>query len=183
MFIVDAKEESYYDDSPNPVADIMSVELFKGKVCSCPALRPFKGKEKENSKGMVEYSFDISKADQIFDYLLKDKSIRLLRGHEIPPLEELKAKKYCKCHNSLNHASSKCILFKKAIQKAIKEGRFKLVDKGIEEMILDSDIFYVMEINMVFFSGSDKGKGRKNYQQVWVPNQIALLRNLKGRTQ
>lgn len=42
----------------------------------------------------------------------------------------MKGKKYYKCHNSYSHA----------IQKAIKDGRFKLVDKGIVEMTMDQDM-------------------------------------------
>lgn len=73
----------------------MSVEIVKGKVYTCPSLRLAKGMEKKNFEGKVEYSFDISKAGQIFDYLLKDKQIRLVDGNKIPPFEEIEGNKYC----------------------------------------------------------------------------------------
>ena len=40
---------------------------------TCPALRPLKGKEVARLENKNEYMFDISKADQIFNYLLKDQ--------------------------------------------------------------------------------------------------------------
>ena len=42
------------------------------------------------------YLFDISKAYQIFYYLMKDKQIKLPESHKIPIAEEIKGKKYCK---------------------------------------------------------------------------------------
>lgn len=85
-------------------------------------------------------------------------------GHKIPPPEELKNNKYYKWQNSFNHATSNCIVIRKAIQRAIKEGRFKLADKGIAEMTVYSDPFPVMEKNMVSLSGlhesEQRGKGK-----------------------
>lgn len=65
--IVDVEDDSDNDDSSGPAKDIMSAEIVMGKVYTCPAPRPAKGKEKENFEGKVEYSFDISKDDEIFD--------------------------------------------------------------------------------------------------------------------
>lgn len=113
------------------MTDIKSPEIVKGKVYSFPVLRPTKGKE--NSEGKTAYSFDISKAYQIFNSLLKDKKIQLIDCNTIPPPEEQKGKKYCKWHNSCNHATSNCIVIRKAIQKAIKEGRFITVDKAYQK--------------------------------------------------
>lgn len=73
------------DDSVGLIANIISIDIVKGKVYTCPTLKPAKGIERENSEGKVEYYLDISKADHIFTYLLKDKQIWLLDGHKIPP--------------------------------------------------------------------------------------------------
>lgn len=78
----------------------------------------------------------------------------------------MKRKKYCKCHNSYNHATSNFIVFRKSIQKAIKEGRFKLDDKGVAKMTVETDPFPMMGINMVSFSGAEKGKSGVKY--FWV---------------
>lgn len=75
----------------------MATELIKGKPYSCPTLQPFKGKESKRKESCL---FDISKAEHIFDYLVKDQQIRLLEGQRIPLLEELRNKRYCKWHNA-----------------------------------------------------------------------------------
>ena len=43
-----------------------------------------------------KYSFDIYKADEIFDHLLEGKKIKLLDDVKLPSIEVLKGKKYCK---------------------------------------------------------------------------------------
>ena len=73
--------------------EIVAAEILKRKTYTCPAPRPLEGKEVTEKE---KFLFDISKADQIFNYLLKDKQIRLPKGHRIPSAEELKNKKYCK---------------------------------------------------------------------------------------
>ena len=90
--------------------------------------------------------FDISKANQIFDYLVKDKQIKLLKDHKIPPANEMKGKKYCKWHYSYTHMSNNCTIFRIAIQKALKEGKLKLAEKG--DMLVDTNPFG-LSINMV----------------------------------
>lgn len=74
-----------------------------------------KGKEVQALKSKMEYTFDISKANQIFDHLLKDQQIRLIEGHKIPSTEELKNKKYCQWHNSYTRSTANCVVFRKAI--------------------------------------------------------------------
>ena len=108
--------------------------------------------------------FNIFKANQIFDHLLKDQQIKLPNGHKIPLSEELKNKKYCKWHLSYNHAIVYYVVFRNAIQKALKEGRFKLADYRIVKMIVDSDLFLSVTTNMIstsslnFHPKSNKGK-------------------------
>lgn len=82
--MVDVAEDSNYDYS----VDNMVAEIVKGKAYLYPAQKPAKGKEKEEAENKDEYSFDISKANQIFDYLCKDKPIKLLDVHKIPLLRK-----------------------------------------------------------------------------------------------
>ena len=111
---------------------------MKGRPYSCPTLRPLKGKEVAKSRNREKHLFDIFRVDQIFNHLLKDLQIKLLDGYKIPSPKELKNKKYCKSHHSFNHPMVNCVVFRNAIQKALKEGRFKLVDLGIVEMTIGS---------------------------------------------
>ncbi|CAL9020639.1 unnamed protein product [Prunus brigantina] len=46
------------------------------------------------------YTFDLTKAEAIFDLLLSEKKVKLSFGHKIPKPEELKGKTFCKYHSS-----------------------------------------------------------------------------------
>ena len=85
--------------------------------------------------------FDISKADQIFDFLVKDKWIKLLEGHKLPLADQIQNLKYCKWHNSYSHYMNNCTVFRNVIQKALKEGKFKLVDKKGGGMTVNTNLF------------------------------------------
>ena len=54
------------------LSEVMVVEIVKGRLYSCLTLKPLKGKEVVPLENKEEFSFDISKANQIFDHLLKD---------------------------------------------------------------------------------------------------------------
>jgi hypothetical protein len=43
---------------------------------SCPWLK--------RPEATVEYDFDVTKTEQIFDLLLKEKQLELMAGHQIP---------------------------------------------------------------------------------------------------
>lgn len=57
----------------------MIVELIKWKPYSFPALWLFEGKEDEVKE---PYIVDISRAEQIFDYLVKDQKVWLLEDRK-----------------------------------------------------------------------------------------------------
>ncbi|BFG25204.1 hypothetical protein CerSpe_114780 [Prunus speciosa] len=82
---------------------------------------PYKQKHKS-------YSFDLSKAENIFDEPLRGKVIRLDEKHIFPKQEEVKGKLFCKWHNSFSHAINNCVQFRDAIQDLINEGKI-LLDK------------------------------------------------------
>ena len=99
----------------------MAGEFIYAKPYTYPALTPSKGKEVAKPE-KESYLFDISKVDRIFDCLVKDKKIKLPKGHKIPPVDEIKRKKYCKWHHPWMHTTNNFIVFRNAIQKALKEG-------------------------------------------------------------
>ena len=51
----------------------MATKLLGGKPYTCPTLTPTKGKEKIKIEEKEAYLFDISKVDQIIDFLVRDK--------------------------------------------------------------------------------------------------------------
>jgi hypothetical protein len=42
------------------------------------------------------YSFDVEKADEIFDILYKTNQLKIIGRHRFPSKEELKGRDYCK---------------------------------------------------------------------------------------
>ena len=126
----------------------MVAKFIHGKLYTYSALTPSKGKEAAKLEKEI-YLFDISKADQIFNCLVKDKQIKLLEGHKIPPANEVKGKKHCKWHYFWTHMTNNCITFKNTIQKALKKGRLKLAKKG--DITIDTNPFG-LSMNMVSVS-------------------------------
>ena len=57
---------------------------------------------------MKGFDFDMAKAEQIFDLLLKEKLLRLPESHKLPMAQELQGRLYCKWHHSFTHATSDC---------------------------------------------------------------------------
>ena len=87
-----------------------------------------------------KYSFDVTKADKIFDMLLKDKQISLGDYHKIPTFEQRKGKRYCKFHNIFGHWTNSCLCLRDMVQKAIDEGRLKFEEKPMK---VDIDPFHI----------------------------------------
>jgi hypothetical protein len=77
------------------------------------------------AKKLEKFSFDITKADKIFDLLLQQGQIKLSQFHTIPSAEELKRMKYCKWNNATLHDTNDCKIFRQQIQLAIEQGRLK----------------------------------------------------------
>ncbi|KAK1649434.1 hypothetical protein QYE76_067239 [Lolium multiflorum] len=68
------------------------------------------------------FDFDVTKAEQIFDLLLKEKQLKVPEGHKIPTAQELNGKPYCKWHNTFTHATNDWV-WRQQIQMAIEQGR------------------------------------------------------------
>ena len=126
----------------------MATKFVHGKPYTRPTLTPSKV-EKVAKPKKEAYLFDISKANQIFDCLVKDNQIKLLEGHKIPPANEIKGKKYSKWHHSWTHTTNNCTVFRNSVQKPLKEGKLKLAKKG--DMTVDTNLFG-LSINMVLVS-------------------------------
>ncbi|KAK1683694.1 hypothetical protein QYE76_044542 [Lolium multiflorum] len=69
------------------------------------------------------FDFDVSKAEQIFDLLLKEKQLKLPEGHKIPTAQEMNKRPYCKWHHTFTHATNDCKVLRAQIQMAIESGR------------------------------------------------------------
>jgi hypothetical protein len=54
------------------------------------------------------FDFDESKVEQIFDLLLREKQLKLPKGHKFPTAQELQGRPYCKWHHLFTHNNSDC---------------------------------------------------------------------------
>src|SRR3954466_4890007 len=90
------------------------------------------------------FDFDISKTEQIFDLLLKEKQLKLPEGHKIPTIQEINGRPYCKWHHTFTHNTSDCKKLRRQIQTAIEQGRLIL---GQFAMKVDTHPF--LGVNMV----------------------------------
>jgi hypothetical protein len=91
------------------------------------------------------YDFDVTKADKLFDFLVKEGRIKLPEGHSMLRPDGVKDKKNCGFHDRNSHSTNECRVFRVRIQKAIQEGHLKFDNK----MKLDGNPF---PQNMIGFS-------------------------------
>jgi hypothetical protein len=102
------------------------------------------------------YDFDVTKADKLFEFLIKEGRIKLLEGHSMLRPDGVKEKRYCGFHDRNSHSINDCRVFRMTIQKAIQGGHLKFDNK----MKLDGNpfpqIMVGFSVNMV--SAEEKGK-------------------------
>ena len=126
-------ESAEYAEIAEEENEIAVATMVLNKPYVCPSLKPARVRDvpKFKTKETNNYSFDIYKLDEIFDLLLKDGMIKLFEGQVISSKEEIADKKYCKWHHSTTHDTVNCIVFRKTIQEAIRQGKIKFAeDKG-----------------------------------------------------
>jgi hypothetical protein len=80
-------------------------------------------KEQGPAKG---FDFDESKVEQIFDLLLREKQLKLPKGHKFPTVQELQGRPYRKWHHLFTHNTNDCKELHRQIQSAIEQGRLIL---------------------------------------------------------
>ncbi|XP_020421340.1 uncharacterized protein LOC109949659 [Prunus persica] len=102
------------------------------------------------------YSFDLTKVDTLFDGMLFQKAIET--PHRLPKLEELKGRQYCRWHNSWNHSTKSCVVFRDVTQEGITGGRLKLAGKP---PTLTTYPFPQSQVNMVNLDWPEQQKGKR----------------------
>jgi hypothetical protein len=107
---------------------------------------------KQQVPAMV-FDFDVSKVEQIFDLLLKEKQLKLLEGCKFPTAQELHGRSCCKWDHSFTHNTNDCKELHRQIQSAIEQGRLIL---GQYAMKIDTQPF--PSVNMV--EGCDRSARR-----------------------
>ncbi|RYR34270.1 hypothetical protein Ahy_A10g049039 [Arachis hypogaea] len=137
--------------------EVNLAELKKDPPYICSLLKKITSVDKTNDmkyKSEKNYSFGLSKLDQIFDVLLRDKQLVLPEGKTLLSIKDLKEKSYYKIFDY------NCIHFRDLIQEAIMKGRLKF-DDDKRDMKVEIDPFddganftepIFLEINMVRFT-------------------------------
>jgi hypothetical protein len=146
QFLERADQGDEYDDEE----EIAATEIVWGKEPLTVNMRWIK-----QAKGT--YDFDITKADKLFEFLVKEGRIKLPEGNSMLRPDGVKDKRYCGFHDRNSHSINECRVFIMRIQKAIQEGHLKFDNK----MKLDGNPF---PQNMIGFSinmvNAVEGKGK-----------------------
>jgi hypothetical protein len=79
----------------------------------------------KNRLNKLKYSFDFTFCDHVFDIFLKNNFIRIIDHIFLPSIQNLEELTYCKWHNSFDHNTCDCNMFRRVIQSTIDKGRLK----------------------------------------------------------
>ncbi|KAM2523062.1 hypothetical protein PS1_029924 [Malus domestica] len=94
------------------------------------------------------YSFDLAKAPEIYEELVRARVIVPDSTKKMPKPEELKEKKYCKLHYTINHFITNYVQFRDWVQDLIVKGKL-LLDKPQASMMVDTNPFPEAPINAI----------------------------------
>jgi hypothetical protein len=65
------------------------------------------------------YDFDVTKADKLFEFLVKEGRIKLPEGHSMLRPDGVRKKHYCVFHDRNSHSINDCRVFRMRIQRTI----------------------------------------------------------------
>jgi hypothetical protein len=116
QFLERADQGSEYDNEE----EIATAEIIWGK-------EPLTVNQRWVKQAKGTYDFDVTKADKLFDFLVKEGRIKLPEGHSMLRPDGAKDKKYCVFHDRNSHSINECRVFRVRIQKAIQEGHLSLI--------------------------------------------------------
>jgi hypothetical protein len=102
------------------------------------------------------YDFDMTKADKLFEFLVKEGRIKLPERHSMLRPDGVKEKRYCGFHDRNSHSINDSRVFRMRIQKAIQEGHLKFDNK----MKLDGHPFpqNMVGFSVILVTAKEKGK-------------------------
>ncbi|KAM1325611.1 hypothetical protein ACFX2H_046291 [Malus domestica] len=109
------------------------------------------------------YSFDLTKAAEIYEELVRARMIVPNSTKKMPKPEELRGKKYCKLHYTFNHSITNCVQFRDWIQDLIVKGKL-LLKKPQTNMMINIDHFPKTPINMINLGWAEKGKAKVTWE-------------------
>jgi hypothetical protein len=134
QFLERADQREEYDDEE----EIAAAEIVWGK-------EPLTVNQRCIKQDKGTYDFDVTKADKLFEFLVKEGRIKLPDRHSMLRPDRVKEKRYCGFHDKNSHSINECRVFRIRIQKSIQEDHLKFDNK----MKLDGNPF---PQNMIGFS-------------------------------
>jgi hypothetical protein len=143
------RERAYQMGDSDDDEEVAATEIMWGK-------EPLTMNQRRIKQTKGTYEFNITKADKLFEFLVKEGRIKLPEGHSMLRPDGVKEKHYCGFHDRNSHSINDCRVFRMRIQKAILERHLKFDNK----MKLDGHPF---PQNMIGFSvnmvtAEEKGK-------------------------
>ncbi|OMO84092.1 hypothetical protein CCACVL1_11002 [Corchorus capsularis] len=104
--------------------------------------------KKKPHDGSRTYSFDVSKTNEVFDFLLKSGIIKLPPEHVLPSSDDVKGREYGKYHDSWRHSTKNCTMFRNIVQEMIEKGILKFLELPKKYIRVDKNPF-VAPVHMV----------------------------------
>jgi hypothetical protein len=108
QFLERADQGEKFDDEE----EIAAAEIVWGK-------EPVTVNQRWVNQSKGTYDFDVTKADKLFEFLVKEGRIKLPKGHSMLQPDGVKEKRYCGFHDRNSHSINECRVFRMRIQKAI----------------------------------------------------------------
>jgi hypothetical protein len=179
---------TYYQD---PNYEINLAEYVGRGPFVCDALHKKQSQVRESNKPALPlkaYSFDVEKADEIFDILYKANQLKIIGRRKFPSKEELKGRDYCKWHSTYTHATKSYVTFRNVVQDKIHRNVLKFPEIPQENMAVDADPFPFVDVNTTAVDLSSlmphrnlyikSNKTKVNSLQVVGPQERQLVREM-----
>jgi hypothetical protein len=118
QFLERADQVEEFDDDE----EVAAAEIMWGK-------EPITVNQRWIKQDKGTYDFDVTKADKLFEFLVKEGRIKLPKGHSMLRPDGVKEKRYCGFHDRNSHSINDCRVFRMRIHKATQEGHLKFDNK------------------------------------------------------
>jgi hypothetical protein len=122
----------------------------------CLALKPTLQK---NRLKKSKYAFDFTFCDHVFDILLKNNFVRIIDHSALPSIQNVKELIYCKWHNSFDHNTSNCNVFRRVIQSAIHNGQLRFSEAQQMDQLYSIGLDGKQVLNWLAIADSLKTQG------------------------
>jgi hypothetical protein len=111
QFLEKADQVEDFDDDE----EVATAEIMWGK-------EPLTVNQRWIKQTKGTYDFDVTKADKLFEFLVKEGRIKLPEGHSMPRPDGVKEKRYCGFHDRNSHSINDCRVFRMRTKRLSRRG-------------------------------------------------------------